>query len=164
MEYKNFNEAAGVGGTFFQVCFYDRREEYSGVKKTRYFSTEVEADNAIRDMESTNKDFFNLMLNVYGVYGINEDNYNDCNKWNWLLNKIDFDTLTELERHLFRYEESSVGYCFISKHQRNLEIEAEEEYQSMSEEDTNRSDGPYGGAFRDYDDYYNWKEGPGFFG
>lgn len=39
----------------------------------------------------------------------------------------------------------------------------DEEYYEDEPYKEREEEGPYGGAFRDWNDYYSWREGPGFF-
>lgn len=165
VEYKDFNEASNSGKTFYQVMYYDRTKDYSGVKKSRYFKAESSAKNFIREMKRANENLFREMLDFYRDYGVTEDNYKDDYVWNSLIHKVDFSELNEHFRRLFRFDKDAVGYCHIDIYERNLErerIEEEEEYANMTIEEEVRieqTQGPYGGAFADWDDYYRWKEG-----
>lgn len=164
MKYKDFNEAALSGETFCQVMYYDRREEYSGNRKSANFKTDKAAEEFIAKMREENEALFQKMLKLYSEYGVTEENYKDNYLWNSMNNKVDFHNLTNQERMLYRYDEDAVGYCFISKFARNLKDEErkeQEQYESMTEEEIEemeQSQGPYGGAFADWDDFYNWKE------
>lgn len=160
MEFKNFKEASDSGKVFYQLFYYDRREEYSGYRECEYYSTRVEAENRKREMEQVNKQMFNDMLDIYSVWGVTKDNYWDNYIWNEKIKDKYLDTLNDYGRRLFRYDKNAVGYCFIDIYERDL-VQEEIDEQAEYEED-DYEDGPYGGAFRDEDDYNNWRFGPGF--
>lgn len=165
MEYKDFNEASNLGKTFYQVMYYDRRKDYSGIKKSRYFKTESSAANFIDEMKKANEILFQEMLTFYKVHGVTENNYRDNYIWNSLTDKIDFSKLDEHSKRLFRFDKNAVGYCYIEMYERNIERERiyeEEAYANMTyeeERELEQSQDPYGGAFADWNDYYRWKEG-----
>lgn len=165
MEYKDFNEASKSGKTFYQVMFYDRREDYSGFRESVNFKTEQAADETIAKMKKVNEELFQEMLALYKEHGITEENYRDCDVWNWLIKKIDWDNIDKRKKRLFRFDKNAVGFCFIDKYERNTkreEREEQEKYENMTLEEKREealSQGPYGGAFADWDDYHRWKEG-----
>lgn len=163
MEFKTFNEAYETGETFYQMCYYERKEDYSGDKIYRNFSTKEEVDSEIQRMEKENKELFELMLETYKSHGITEENYGNCNEWNLLIGKVDFESLSKAERHLFRYNKNKVGFCYISVFERNRIREEKEEEEKWEANKEKRYEGPHGGAFASYDDLHRWKEGSGFF-
>lgn len=162
MEYKNYEDAVNSKEVFFQVAYYDRTEDYTSSTTIRNFSNKGEAENLIEQLKEENEKLFQTMLDVYGQYGITEDNYKDCYEWNRVQDEVDRRNLSKSNSLLFRYSPDNVGYSFIKLYERDLEQERKEEEEAldaMEEQDY----GPYGGAFRDTDDYYSWKEGAAFF-
>lgn len=156
MEFKDFNEAVASGRPFYQLAFYDRRFGYSDVLLYRYFSTKKELETELRRMDKENKKLFEKMLGLYGKYGVTENNYRDFNIWNMLVDIVDWGSLSDPEKHLFRFDKDRVGYCHVRYYRRDLKAERKQEKMEMYEEEET---GPYGGAFRDWDDYYYWREG-----
>lgn len=156
MEFKDFNEASNSNRPFYQVMFYDRLHEYSGELKGKYYSTKKEVEWELKRMGKVNKELFDKMLETYGKYGITAENYRGNDIWNYLTNKLPWDEMTRMEKYLFRYDENRVGYCFIRVYRRDLKEEEREEEMANN---NGKEDGPYGGAFEDWYDFYRWKEG-----
>lgn len=101
------------GKVVYKVSFYDRREEYKGNRSYRYFKTREGAKELVRMMEVYNDRLIDKAIETYGDYGITRDNYKNNRMWNKIVNEIDFEEVSNLEKRLFHYEDDSIGYCHI---------------------------------------------------
>jgi hypothetical protein len=161
--------------TVYQVCFYDRRNDYSCHRFSKCYLDKEIVDKMVVEMKAYNSEInaihsemFDEIISYDNI--VNPQNYNFkdycsaevkmCEKYGISVSDFDWRVASG---HI---DEHHLGYFDISVFERNKHNEDVEE-ESLTEEayDEYRDDAekPFRGAFKSWEDYYIWREGRSFF-